>query len=57
MSPLLFGIYIDELLLELKASKVGCHVGSYYCGAFGYADDIILLCPSITGIEQMINIC
>ena len=57
MSPLLFRIYIDELLLDLKNSGVGCVVGNYYCGAFGYADDIILLCPAITGIEHMIQIC
>ena len=57
MSPLLFGIYIDELLIELKNNKVGCCIGNYYCGAYGYADDIILLCPSITGLEKMIKIC
>ena len=57
MSPLLFGIYIDELLIELKNNKVGCCIRNYYCGAYGYADDIILLCPSITGLENMIKIC
>ena len=57
MSPLLFRIYIDDLLLELKNSGIGCMVGNYYYGAFGYADDIILLCPSTTGIEDMIEIC
>ena len=57
MSPLLFRIYIDDLLLDLKNSGVGCVVGNYYCGAFGYADDIVLLCPTFTGIEHMIKIC
>ena len=57
MSPLLFKIYIDDLLLDLKNSGVGCTVGNYYCGAFGYADDIILLCPTFTGLEHMIKIC
>ena len=57
MSPLLFRIYIDDLLLELKNRGIGCIVGNYYCGAFGYADDIILLCPSTTGMEDMIKIC
>ena len=57
MSPLLFSIYIDDMLLELKNSGIGCVVGNYYCGAFGYADDIILLCPTITGLGHMIKIC
>ena len=57
MSPILFGIYIDELLLELKQKGIGCHVGHYFCGAFGYADDIVLLCPTITGLKKMIKTC
>ena len=57
MSPLLFGIYIDDLLLELKRKGIGCHVGHIFCGSFGYADDIILLCPSISGLKEMIKIC
>ena len=24
---------------------------------FGYADDLSLLCPSLTGIKEMLNIC
>ena len=57
MSPILFGIYIDELLLELKRKGIGCHVGHYFCGSFGYADDIILLCPTLSGLKEMIKIC
>ena len=57
MSPLLFGVYIDELMQTLKANGIGCYMGHYYCGAFGYADDIILLCPSVTGLEAMIKVC
>ena len=27
--------------MSLKKNDIGCHVGSHFCGAFGYADDII----------------
>ena len=57
MSPVLFGIYIDDLLLELKRNGTGCFVGHHFCGAFGYADDIILLCPTLSGLKEMIKIC
>ena len=57
ISPILFGIYIDELLLELKSNGTGCFVGHHFCGAFGYADDIILLCPTLSGLKEMITIC
>ena len=55
LSPILFCIYMDNLLLSLKNNGVGCHVGSEFCGAFGYADDIILLSPS--GLQTMLNCC
>ena len=57
MSPLLFGIYVDGLLERLEKSGIGCNVGTKYCGAIGYADDVILLVPSISGLRKMINIC
>jgi hypothetical protein len=28
-----------------------------FCGAFGYADDLILLCPSVYGLQKLINKC
>jgi hypothetical protein len=46
MSPLLFGVYIHGLLIELKASGIGCTIGQRYCGALGYTDDVKLLVPT-----------
>ena len=57
MSPLLFTLYIDNLLLRLKNSAVGCYIGTEFCGAFGYADDMVLLTPSIHNLRQMLRIC
>ena len=57
LSPLLFSIYIDELLEKLKARGIGCYIGHHFVGALGYADDIILLCPSVAGLKKMIRIC
>ena len=57
LSPLFFSIYIDELLIKLKKSGFGCTIGSYYFGALGYADDVVLLCPTREGLRNMIRIC
>ena len=57
LSPILFCIYIDDLFAELKNSNIGCCVGNTFCGALGYADDLILLCPSACGLQKMLNIC
>ena len=56
MSPTLFSIYIDDLFNILKTSGLGCYIGSYFYGAVSYADDIVLLSPSRTGLQQMINL-
>ena len=57
LSPLLFSVYVDELLDKLKQNNTGCHIGHHFMGALGYADDLILLCPSVSGINKMIKIC
>ena len=57
LSPILFGVYMDELLNRLKRSGIGCHIGVHYIGVLGFADDIILLCPTLSGMRTMLNIC
>ena len=43
ISPILFYCYNDKLFSQLEHSGLGCHVGTSYAGAFGYADDIALV--------------
>jgi hypothetical protein len=57
LSPALFAVYIDGLLAELENSGVGCCVGNQYTGALAYADDITLLCPTLNGMQKMLDIC
>jgi len=57
LSPGLFTLYIDGLFCRLQQSGIGCHVGGSFAGAFGYADDIVLLAPSLDALCYMITIC
>ena len=57
LSRKLFTLYIDGLFIELKQSGYGCHINNTYMGALSYADDFILSCPSIRGLNHMIKIC
>ena len=57
ISPLLFIMYIDELIYKLKLMGIGCHIGRYFCGLLGFADDIMLLCPTLDGLRKMIRVC
>ena len=48
---------MDSFLQKLKDSGLGCHVGRTCAGAFGYADDLALVSPSLSGLRQTIQIC
>ena len=56
LSPALFSVYIDVLLLRLKRSGFGCYIGDTCVGAFAYADDIILLCPTKFSLRTQLDI-
>ena len=57
LSPLLFAVYFEDILNELKTQKKGCIVSGVYLGCFLYADDILLLSQSVTCMQSMLNIC
>ena len=57
LSAILFTIYIDSLLILLRDFGVGCKINNCYTGAISYADDITLSCPSIRGLNRMLDIC
>ena len=56
LSPILFCFYMNDLFQILRNSRTGCHVGSYFAGAIGYADDLLMLCPSRKGLQEMLSI-
>ena len=56
-SPLLFSIYIDGLFKELRGSGLGCRIEQFFYGCLGYADDLLLLSASRSGLQSMVKIC
>ena len=57
LSPILFTLYMDEMFLKLKKSGLGCHIGDTHMGSLGYADDDILLSPTLFAMKKMLKIC
>ena len=57
LSPILFSIYLDDLLKDLRKQGLGCHIGGLWYGALGYADDLILLAPNREVLQKMIQVC
>jgi hypothetical protein len=55
LSPYLFSFYIDELTAVLRSTAVGCYFGSLFAGVIVYADDIVLLAPSVRGLRILIQ--
>ena len=56
LCPSLFRIYLNNLIINLRNSNIGCKYGSEYMGAFGYAYDMSLLSTSFIGIKEMLNL-
>ena len=48
LSPFLFAIYVDDVIVNLHDKRLGCSVGGSYIGCLMYADDLVLLSASLT---------
>ena len=55
LSPYLF--FIDSIIDKIKSSGLGCYVKWTCMSVFLYADDIILLAPSVTSLQQLLLVC
>ena len=57
MSPQIFTLYVDELISRLRKSGVGCHIMSTFLAAIMYADDLCLMAPTRSALQELLTIC
>ena len=57
LSPYLFNVYIDSLIERLAASGHGFYLLGAFLGCIVYADDILLISKTISGMQNMLDIC
>ena len=57
LSPLLFNIFIDKLLLDLKGMTPGVWIGSSHFNNFAYADDISVFSGTSCSLQDLIDRC
>jgi len=57
LSPIMFTVYLDDLLADLENSGVGCFWNQHFVGAVCYADDVALLAPSPSALRHLLHIC
>ena len=57
LSPILFSLYVNDLIEILRSSGLGCYVGNKFFGIVAYADDMLLLAPKRNALQRMVDIC
>ena len=50
-------MYIDDLSVNSKMCPTGCIAGGTNVNHLMYADDIVLLSPSATGLSLLLHTC
>ncbi|XP_022823303.1 uncharacterized protein LOC111354194 [Spodoptera litura] len=56
-SPTLFNLYVNGLIDELSNIGVGCSIDGCCINSISYADDMVLLSPSVAALRKMIGVC
>ena len=57
LSPTLFAVFMNDLIVRLENSSLGCYIRNWCMNAFLYADDLLLLSITIIDLEKMLLIC
>ena len=57
LSPDLFAILVDALIVSILKSGLGCHIDNMNFGILMYADDLVLVSASVYHFQLMIDIC
>ena len=57
LSPVLFNLFVNDLLLEINESRDGVCIGDNYYGGIAYADDVTLISASAPGLQRLIDTC
>ena len=48
---------MDDLSLRLKKHYAGCRIANNIINHLFYADDLVLLCPSHRGLQELLETC
>ncbi|XP_061711717.1 uncharacterized protein LOC133521011 [Cydia pomonella] len=56
-SPKLFNLYVNDLIGGLSSAPVGCRVDDVSINNISYADDMVLLSPTVRALRKLLSIC
>ena len=50
-------IYVDNVITTVEHKRLGCLYKSVWVSIIMYADDIVLLSPSVTALHELLHVC
>ena len=53
----LFSVYFNKLIEILRKCNIGCRYENHYMDVYCHADDLSLLTPTFTGLQEMLKMC
>ena len=56
LSPVLYSVYVMEMLKDLAGKRLGIEVEGTWCGGLLYADDIVLLMRDQVELQVMLDV-
>ncbi len=56
MSPTLFAIYVNDLIVDLNAVNQGVRCGNNSVSCLFYADDIVIMSETASGLQTQLNV-
>jgi len=57
LSPHLFAVFMDDIVEKIKRANLGCYFSLFCTCIILYADDIVLLAPTVSGLQQLLHVC
>ena len=57
ISPRIFSLYVDDLIARLRKRGIGCHIIELFIACLFYADDLCLIAPTRSAMQELINCC
>ena len=57
LSPYLFNIFINQLLLDLNDCDVGVRIGDVLYNSMAYVDDITVFSMNAKDLQRLIDMC
>ncbi len=55
LSPTMFGIFINDIVEDVKSVNTGIEIGGHNICIFLYADDIVLLSDTEEGLQKLLD--